>query len=87
MTDACSICFEETDANNPLVNLHDFSTSHPKDREMAIHRGLNERKHFACENKLLMCFPIILVHRGYDKLRTNGSSKSCSTSFLCYFYQ
>ena len=49
MTDACSICFEETDANNPLVNLHDFSTSHPKDREMAMHRGLNERKHFACE--------------------------------------
>tara|TARA_B100001540_G_scaffold45099_1_gene40131 strand:- start:1239 stop:2015 length:777 start_codon:yes stop_codon:yes gene_type:complete len=49
MIDACSICFEETDDNNPLVNLHDFSTSHPEDRKMAMHRGLNDRKHFACE--------------------------------------
>ena len=50
MTDPCSICFEETDDNNPLINLHDFSTSHPMDREMARQRGLNERKHFACES-------------------------------------
>ncbi len=50
MTDPCSICFEETDDNNPLINLHDFSTSHPMDREMAMQRGLNERKHFACES-------------------------------------